>query len=94
MDKKLKSNNPLQNAMALNLLLENGRVNILNDDLYNKEIKRIENDKSNSLMTPEFRKEVMEIARYMASMKEKDLRTYIYERVKEERKIVDIKEAR
>lgn len=86
MDKTLKGNNPIQNAMAFSYLLENGRNKLLNDDLYNKAINQLEDNKETSFMTPGFKKEVIEIARYMANMEEKELRKYIFERVKEERK--------
>lgn len=86
MDNTLKTNNPLKNAMAFSLLLENGRTKILNEDLYNEQMKKIENGETNSdFMTPEWQKDVLEIAKYMANMKEKDLRNYIFEIVKEER---------
>ncbi len=86
-EKILGKNNPLQNAIAFSYLLEYGRKNILNDDFYNKMIKEVENDTKNPLMTPDFKKEFIKISRDMANMKEQDLRNYIFNRVKEERKI-------
>lgn len=85
-EKILGKNNPMQNAIAFSYLLENGRKSILNDDLYNKAIKEAENDTSNPLMTPSFQKEFIKISRDMANMKEQDLRNYIFDRVKAERK--------
>lgn len=85
MDKTLKRNNPMQNAIAFSYLLDNGRLNILNEKFYNNEIKKLEHDNSD-FMSPGFKKEILEIARYMAEMEEKDLRNYIFDRVKEERK--------
>lgn len=82
----LKRNIPLQNAMAFSYLLEKGKLNILDDKFYNKELEKIERDTSNSLMTKEFRKEILKIAKDMANMEEKDLRYHIFERVKEEKR--------
>lgn len=86
-ERRLKMNNPMQNAMAFSYLLENGKKNILNDDIYNQIIKDIENDNSNSFMTPQFKKKIIQIARDMAKMEEKELTNYIFERVKEEREV-------
>ena len=85
-ERRLKMNNPIQNAMAFSYLLENGKKNILDDNFYNKELQRIEKSNGNALMTPEFAKEVVKIARDMANMEEKDLRNHIFNRVKEEKK--------
>lgn len=87
MDKILRNNNKLMNDIAFSYLLEYGRQNILNDNFYNNQIKEIEQDKKNFLMTPEFKKEVLEIAKYMAGMKDKELKNYVYDKVKEERKM-------
>ncbi len=87
MDKILRNNDKLMNDVAFSYLLEYGRKNLLNDNFYHNEIKEIEKGKQCFLMTPKFKKEVLEIARYMAGMKDKDLKKYVYNKVKEERKI-------
>ncbi len=87
MDRILRNNDKLMNDVAFSYLLEYGRQNILNDNFYNNEIKEIEKGKNSFLMTPEFKKEVLEIARYMAKMKDKDLKNYVYNKVKAERKM-------
>lgn len=86
-EKTLGKNNPVQNAMAFSYLLENGRKTILNEDYYNKTVEQIKNDNRDLLMTPDFQIEVLDIARNMANMKEKDLQNYIYDKVKETRKL-------
>lgn len=88
MDKILRNNDKLMNDVAFSYLLEYGRKNILDDNFYNNEIKEIEKGKHSFLMTPEFKKEILEIARYMAKMKDKDLKNYVFSIVKEERKML------
>lgn len=88
MDKILRNNDKLMNDVAFSYLLEYGRQNILNDNFYNNEIKEIEKGKKGFLMTPEFKKEVIEIARDMAKMKDNDLKKYVYNKVKAERKML------
>lgn len=87
MDRILRNNEKLMNDVAFSYLLEYGRQNILDSNFYNNEIKEIENGKKGFLMTPEFKKEVLEIAKYMAEMKDKDLKNYVYNKVKAERKM-------
>ena len=74
--KVLEKNNPVQNAMALALLIEHGRTNILNDDYYNNINKNLE-ENPNPLMTPDFQKEVIKITRDMAKMSSNDLYDFI-----------------
>lgn len=74
--KVLGKNNPLQNQLALALLLEKGRENILNDKFYNAMLKKVE-EKPNSFMTEDFQKEYIKISRDMASMKSNDLYDFI-----------------
>lgn len=87
MDKILRNNDKLMNDVAFSYLLEYGRQNILDDNFYNNEIKEIEKGKNSFLMTPEFKKDILEIARYMAKMKDKELKNYVYDKVKAERKM-------
>lgn len=56
--KVLGKNNPLQNQLALALLLEKGRENILNDKFYNAMLKNVE-EKPNSFMTTDFKKNIL-----------------------------------
>lgn len=86
MDKFLRRNNKLMNNVAFSYLIEYGRQNILDDNFYRNQIQEVENEKKHFLMTPEFKKEVMEIARYMAKMKDKDLKNYVFDEIKDERK--------
>lgn len=86
MDRILRNNNKLMNDVAFSYLLEYGRKNILDDNFYNKELEEIAKEKKHFLMTPEFKKEVIEIARYMAKMKDKELKEYAFNEIKGERK--------
>lgn len=74
--KILGKNNPLQNQLALALLFEKGRENILNDKFYNAMLKNVE-EKPNSFMTTDFQKEYIKISRDMASVKSNDLYDFI-----------------
>mgnify|MGYP007117717365 FL=1 len=74
--KILGKNNPLQNQLALALLLEKGRENILNDTFYNAMLKGVE-EKPSSFMTVDFQKEYIKISRDMASMKSNDIYDFI-----------------
>lgn len=75
----LGKNNSLKNQLALTLLLEKGRENILNDKFYNAMLKSVE-EKPNSFMTTDFQKEYIKISRDMANMPLNDL----YEFIKDE----------
>ena len=81
--KILGKNHPMQNSLALTLLLEKGRENILNEQFYNSMLKSAE-ENSNAFMTVDFQKEFIKIARDMAKMKSNDL----YEFIKNEINIV------
>lgn len=74
--KILGKNNPLQNQLALALLLEKGRENILNDTFYSAMLKGVE-EKPSSFMTVDFQKEYIKISRDMASMKSNDIYDFI-----------------
>ena len=76
----LGRNNPLQNELALALLLQKGRENLLNNKFYNELLKDAEKN-PNNFMTPNFQKEYIEISRDMAKMKQKDLYEYIKDEV-------------
>ena len=81
----LKKNDPVQNAMALVILLEKGKENILNDVYFEKILNSLEN-KPNALMSVEYQKEILYIAKNMAQMENKDLYDFIYDKVKNDRK--------
>lgn len=53
----LGRNNPLQNRLAIELLLQKGRENILNDNFYNKLLENVEKNPSD-FMTVDFQKEI------------------------------------
>lgn len=55
--KILGNNNPLQNGLALTLLLEKGRENILNDNFYDAMLKSVD-EKPNAFMTLIFKKSI------------------------------------
>lgn len=80
----LKRNNPVQNALALEYLLLNGRSNLLDNVYYQNlqdDIKS--NDDKNSIIANGFALESLKIARDMAKLDTKELSQYIYDKVKE-----------
>ncbi|MGN1327412.1 MAG: hypothetical protein ACI4VQ_05010 [Clostridia bacterium] len=82
----IDSRDLLSNTFALNTLLELGRRNLLNDDYYQKMLDSIsETDKS--LMTADYQRKTLKIAREMAKVKDKDLCEYIYDKVKADKKL-------
>ena len=85
-EKTINKNNTLQNTFALNILLQVGRNNLLNEDYFKNMLDSID-DKKNMLMSADYQKEVYEIARKMAQLQDKDLCNYIYDKVKEEKKL-------
>lgn len=74
--KILGKNSTMINTLALTLLLEKGRENLLNDNYYNAMIKSVE-EKPNDFMTPDFQKEYIKTSRDMAKMKSNDLYDFI-----------------
>lgn len=76
--------NEMQNGFALNILLQCGRNNLLNDKCYQNMIEKI---KDNGLMTADYQKELYEIARNMAKLDDKGICEYIYDKVKNDRKL-------
>lgn len=90
MDRILRNNDKLMNEMAFSYLIEYGKINILDDEFYKKELKLQEEKEKGIIgliLTPQAKKEIIEIARYMAGMKDKDLKKYVYNEVKAERKM-------
>ncbi len=79
--KILGKNNIMQNTMALALLIEHGRANILNEKFYNDMEKSAEENK-NSFMTPDFQKEIVKITSDMAKMSSNDLYDFIKNEIK------------
>lgn len=78
--------NTLQNKFALNTLLELGRRNILDNQYYEKMLNDIDKGGS-AFMTADYQREILEIAKDMAKLNDKDLCEYIYDKVKDEKKL-------
>ena len=83
-EKLIDKRNELQNAFALNILLQCGRKNLLDDYYYQNMINGIKN---NGMMTADYQKELYEIARNMAKLDDKGICEYIYDKVKNDRKL-------
>ena len=76
--------NLTQNGIALNILLQCGRNNLLNDEKYENMIKGAN---GTGLMTAEFQKQVYEIARNMAKLDDKGFCEYVFDKVKAEKRL-------
>ena len=83
-EKVIDKRNLTQNAFALNVLLQCGRNNLLDDKFYENMIKGAN---GTSLMTADFQKQVYEIARNMAKLDDKGLCEYVYDKVKADKKL-------
>lgn len=84
--KLLDGRKTLQNKFALNTLLELGRKNILDNQYYEKMLNDIDKGGS-AFMTADYQREILEIAKDMAKLNDKDLCEYIYDKVKDEKKL-------
>lgn len=83
-EKEIDKRNLTQNKFALNILLQCGRNNLLNDKFYEEMIKGAN---GTFLMTAEFQKQVYEIARNMAKLDDKSFCEYVYDKVKADKKL-------
>ena len=83
-EKVIDKRNLTQNGFALNILLQCGRNNLLDDKYYENMIKGAN---GTSLMTADFQKQVYEIARNMAKLDDKSFCEYVYDKVKADKKL-------
>ena len=84
---KLKSNDKVQNNLALYYFFEYGKQTLKDDYAVSKIKSQIkENNPKNSILNTEYIFETIEIAKQMADLSVKDFKDYIYNSVKEERK--------
>lgn len=83
-EKVIDKRNLTQNGFALNILLQCGRNNLLDDKFYENMVKGAN---GTSLMTAEFQKQVYEIARNMAKLDDKGFCKYVYDKVKADKKL-------
>lgn len=79
----IKRNDPVQNALALEYLLLNGRDNLLDDVYYQNLQDNIkDNDDKGSIFTNGYALESLKIARDMAKLDTKEFCEYIYDEEK------------
>lgn len=76
----LGNNLHIKNKLALQVLLDKGRENLLDAKTYNEMLKYVEENRTN-LMTLEFQQEIVKIARDMARMNPNDLYQFIKDRM-------------
>jgi len=75
--KLLTQNLPMQNYLALNILLDKGRERLKKEKSYLSMVDNIEH--SDNLVMVDFQKKVLEIARDMATLTPRELYEYIRE---------------
>jgi len=75
--KLLTQNLPMQNYLALNILLDKGRERLKKEKSYLSMVDNIEH--SENLVMVDFQKKVLEIARDMATLTPRELYEYIRE---------------
>lgn len=81
------SDNPVQNAFALEYLLMHGRINLLDKKYYSELVQSIkERDDKRSMIANGFALESLEIAKQMAELEAQDLNEYIYVSVREQKR--------
>lgn len=79
----IKKNDPVQNALALEYLLLNGRDNLLDDVYYQNLQDNIkDNDDKGSIFTNGYALDSLKLARDMAKLDTKELCEYIYDEEK------------
>lgn len=84
-EKTINKGNITQNMFSLNILLQKGRTNLLNDKIYKEMIDNADKNVT-PLMTGDYLREAINIARKMAELSDKDFCEYIYDKVKFDKK--------
>ncbi len=76
--KVINRNDNIQNIAAMYILLDHGRVNLLDKEYYDGLLKDIEeNGDNNLLMTKKYQKEILDISAKMATLEHDDLYDFI-----------------
>lgn len=74
----INKNDKLQNTLALYILLDHGRLNLLDNDYYEELVKDIESGKiKNPFMTKEYEKQILDISVEMAKLEHNDIYDFI-----------------
>ena len=77
-EKIINKNDKLQNTLALYILLDHGRLNLLDKVYYNGLSKDIESkEHKNPFMTKEYEKQILDISVNMAKLKHNDIYDFI-----------------
>lgn len=85
-EKSINKNKVMQNSVALAMLIECGRNNILQEAEFEKLSDTFIKDTAN-LMTSNFQEDILNILKKLANMEEKDLYEFIHDKVKDERRL-------
>lgn len=84
-EKVINKNNIVQNSLALEIFLEYGRKNILDEKTF-ADIQQSMKKQMGALMTEEYQEDVKNTIIAMAKMKDKDFCEYIHDKIKEEKR--------
>lgn len=84
-EKTIDKTNITQNVFGLNILLQTGKTNLLNDEFYNRMLDNADKN-AEPLMTGDYLRGAIKIARKMAELNDKDFCEYIYDKVKADKK--------
>lgn len=77
-EKVINKNNKTQNMLALYILIEHGKLNLLNKEYYDRLYKDIEeNGDSNSFLTKDYQKEILNISVKLAELNHNDIYDFI-----------------
>ena len=84
-EKTIDKGNITQNVFGLNILLQTGRTNLLNDEFYQRMLDNADKN-AEPLMTGDYLRGAIKIARKMAELNDKDFCEYVYDKVKADKK--------
>lgn len=83
----------LQNTLAIYVLLDHGRLNLLDKDYYDELSKDIESGKTqNPFMTKEYEKEILDISVEMAKLEHNDIYDFIQNEMNLSERTIENKE--
>lgn len=88
-EKIINKNDKVQNILALYILLDHGRLNLLDSDYYNGLSNDIESNNRSPFMTKEYQKQILDISVEMAKLEHDDIYDFIQNEIDLSNKALD-----
>lgn len=89
-EKIINKEDKLQNLLAVYVLLDHGRLNLLDEDYYKELLKDIEdNENKNFLVTKEYQQKILAISAEMAKLEHDDIYDFIQNEIELSEKILE-----